>query len=133
MTLRTTMAVPAIALALLLAPALAGCGLVESAVDGATGGSVSVGGELPKGWPDEVPVVARYLGGELRQRRTGLGWRSLTDLPAPAAEPTLEVLAVDAAFGTMAATLFWVAPIVLVIPWRYVLGQLARARGDRWR
>jgi hypothetical protein len=37
------------------------------------------------------------------------------------------------AFGTMAATLFWVAPIVLVIPWRYVLGQLVRARGDRWR
>ncbi|WP_129338160.1 ATP-dependent DNA ligase [Cellulomonas endophytica] len=59
-------------------------------------------GLLRRTAPDEVPVVARYLGGELRQRRTGLGWRSLTDLPAPAAEPTLEVLAVDAAFGTMA-------------------------------
>ncbi|MBX9247145.1 ATP-dependent DNA ligase [Actinotalea ferrariae] len=52
--------------------------------------------------PDEVPVVARYLGGELRQRRTGLGWRSLTTLPEPAAEPSLEVVAVDAAFERMA-------------------------------
>ena len=50
---------------------------------------------------DEVPVVARYLGGSLRQRRTGLGWRSLTSLPAPAPEPTLDVLAVDAAFERM--------------------------------
>ena len=24
--------------------------------------------------PQDVPVVARYLAGELRQRRTGLGW-----------------------------------------------------------
>jgi DNA ligase-1 len=52
--------------------------------------------------PDEVPVVARYLGGQLRQRRTGLGWRSLRTLPDPAADPTLDVLAVDAAFERMA-------------------------------
>lgn len=52
--------------------------------------------------PDEVPVVARYLAGELRQRRTGLGWRSLRDLPSPAAEATLDVLAVDATFERMA-------------------------------
>jgi DNA ligase-1 len=51
--------------------------------------------------PDEVPVVARYLGGELRQRRTGLGWRSLATLPEPADEPTLGVLDVDAAFERM--------------------------------
>ena len=52
--------------------------------------------------PDEVPVVARYLGGELRQRRTGLGWRSLATLPGPADQPSLEVLAVDATFEEMA-------------------------------
>ena len=52
---------------------------------------------------DEVPVVARYLGGELRQRRTGLGWRSLASLPDPAGAPTLEVLDVDARFEHMAA------------------------------
>ncbi|EYR63581.1 DNA ligase [Actinotalea ferrariae CF5-4] len=50
----------------------------------------------------EVAVVARYLSGELRQRRTGLGWRSLAVLPDPAAEPSLEVTAVDAAFERMA-------------------------------
>ena len=51
---------------------------------------------------EDVPVVARYLAGELRQRRTGLGWRSLAAQPAPATEPTLEVLAVDAVFEQMA-------------------------------
>lgn len=53
--------------------------------------------------PADVPVVARYLGGELRQRRTGLGWRSLASLPGPADVPTLTVLDVDAAFAQMAA------------------------------
>lgn len=52
--------------------------------------------------PDDVPVVARYLGGELRQRRTGLGWRSLQTLPPAAAEPSLTVREVDAAFERMA-------------------------------
>lgn len=57
---------------------------------------------LRRATPDELPVVARYLGGELRQRRTGLGWRSLAAMPPPAAEPSLDVLAVDAAFARMA-------------------------------
>jgi len=52
--------------------------------------------------PADVEVVSRYLGGELRQRRTGLGWRSLTALPEPAAAATLSVAAVDAAFEQMA-------------------------------
>ncbi|GIG21330.1 DNA ligase B [Cellulomonas chitinilytica] len=51
--------------------------------------------------PEDVAVVSRYLGGELRQRRTGLGWRSLTSLPGPAASPTLAVADVDAAFERM--------------------------------
>jgi DNA ligase-1 len=58
---------------------------------------------LRRAEPAEVPVVARYLAGELRQRRTGLGWRSLQQLPEPAAAPALGVLAVDAAFERMAA------------------------------
>ena len=58
---------------------------------------------LRRATPDEVPVVARYLAGELRQRRTGLGWRSLTAMPAPAATSTLDVRAVDATFERMAA------------------------------
>ena len=52
--------------------------------------------------PDAVAVVSRYLGGELRQRRTGLGWRSLTGMPGPAAAPSLTVEEVDAAFAHMA-------------------------------
>ncbi len=58
---------------------------------------------LRRAAPAEIPVVARYLAGELRQRRTGLGWRSLASLPGPAAEPSLEVLAVDATFEELAA------------------------------
>ncbi|MFP5253257.1 MAG: ATP-dependent DNA ligase [Actinomycetes bacterium] len=50
----------------------------------------------------EVAVITSYLAGALRQRRTGLGWRSLTSLPQPAAEPSLTVLEVDAAFEEMA-------------------------------
>ncbi len=51
----------------------------------------------------EVEVATSYLSGALRQRRTGLGWRSLTSLPDPADEPTLTVLGVDADFEEMSA------------------------------
>ncbi len=44
-----------------------------------------------------VEVVASYLAGAPRQRRTGLRWRGLSALPAPATEETLTVLEVDAA------------------------------------
>jgi DNA ligase-1 len=53
--------------------------------------------------PDEVVTVAAYLAGTLRQRRTGLGWRSLQSLPDPAADATLEVAEVHEAFETIAA------------------------------
>ena len=53
--------------------------------------------------PDEVAVVVAYLSGELPQRRTGVGYRSLADLPGPAAEATLETLDVDATFSRIAA------------------------------
>jgi hypothetical protein len=43
--------------ALALAPALAGCSVVESVVEGATGGDVQIGGpSIPDGFPAEVPV-----------------------------------------------------------------------------
>ncbi|QJW35255.1 ATP-dependent DNA ligase [Cellulosimicrobium protaetiae] len=51
---------------------------------------------------DEVEIAVAYLAGELRQRRTGLGWRSLRDLPTPAEEPSLTLTTVDAAFARMA-------------------------------
>lgn len=57
---------------------------------------------LRRAGPDEVAVVSSYLTGELRQRRTGVGWKSLQGLPVPAVEPTLTVLEVDAAFAALA-------------------------------
>src|SRR3954452_2322923 len=47
--------------------------------------------------PVEVPIVAGWLSGQPRQRRTGLGWASLRDLPPSAEQATLNVLEVDAA------------------------------------
>ena len=52
--------------------------------------------------PDDVAVAARYLAGELRQRRTGLGWRSLATLPPPAEVASLTLTGVDAVFEEMA-------------------------------
>lgn len=57
---------------------------------------------LAQASPTEVAVVASWLAGSLRQRRTGVGWRSLSHLPAFAPTATLEVVDVDAAFEEMA-------------------------------
>ncbi|MEP7089294.1 MAG: ATP-dependent DNA ligase [Nocardioidaceae bacterium] len=51
--------------------------------------------------PDEVETVTAYLSGVLRQRRTGLGWRSLSDLPRPATTSTLTVGEVHHAFAEL--------------------------------
>ncbi|PUB32171.1 DNA ligase-1 [Promicromonospora sp. AC04] len=50
-----------------------------------------------------IEIVVAYLAGELRQRRTGLGYAALRDLPPPATTATLTVRDVDAAFASMAA------------------------------
>jgi DNA ligase-1 len=50
----------------------------------------------------EVEPGVAYLSGELRQRRTGVGWAALRDLPAPAEHPELEVGDVDAALEHVA-------------------------------
>jgi DNA ligase-1 len=46
--------------------------------------------------PDEIDLAATYLSGTLQQRRTGVGWRGLADLPAPASEPALSLTDVNA-------------------------------------
>jgi DNA ligase-1 len=51
----------------------------------------------------DVPTVTAYLAGALRQRRTGLGWRSLRDVPAPADAPTLTVSEVHETFEHLAS------------------------------
>src|SRR3954451_16408301 len=53
--------------------------------------------------PVEVPIVAGGPAGQPRQRRTGLGWASVRDLPPPAPTATLTVLEVDAALDEAAA------------------------------
>ncbi len=49
--------------------------------------------------PEEVAAGVAFLSGELRQRQIGVGWAALRELPAPAAEPSLSVAEVDAAFA----------------------------------
>ncbi|HEX3931584.1 MAG TPA: ATP-dependent DNA ligase [Nocardioides sp.] len=51
---------------------------------------------------DELPVVTAYVGGAIRQRRTGVGWRGLSTLPEPAAEASVSVLEVDESLGRLA-------------------------------
>jgi DNA ligase 1 len=48
--------------------------------------------------PDEVEVVVFYLAGELRQRRAGVGYAALRDLPGPSETASLGVSEVDQAF-----------------------------------
>src|SRR5205807_1625555 len=55
--------------------------------------------------PGEVPIVAGWLTGQPRQRRTGIGWASLREMPPPAEHATLTVLGVDAALDEAAAAL----------------------------
>ncbi|GAA4365641.1 ATP-dependent DNA ligase [Nocardioides caricicola] len=58
---------------------------------------------LARAAPDEVETVTAYVGGALRQRRTGLGWRGLATLPDPAASSTLSVAEVHEAFERLSA------------------------------
>src|SRR3989440_1118945 len=53
--------------------------------------------------PDELEAGAAYLAGELRQRQIGVGWATVRETPAPAAEPTLTVAEVDAALAAIGA------------------------------
>jgi ATP-dependent DNA ligase I len=48
--------------------------------------------------PEQVPAAVAWLSGELTQRQIGVGWAALRDHPPPAAEATLTVADVQAAF-----------------------------------
>ncbi|WP_110183315.1 ATP-dependent DNA ligase [Nocardioides solisilvae] len=56
---------------------------------------------LAEATPDEAEVVAAYLSGRVLQRRTGVGWRSLATLPAPADSPGLTVREVHEALDAL--------------------------------
>ena len=71
----------------------------------ARGGKVQALAELLRqATPDEVPAVVAYLSGDLLQRQIGVGWASLRDLPAPAAEPSLTVDEVHEALDAIGRT-----------------------------
>jgi DNA ligase-1 len=53
--------------------------------------------------PGEIAAGVAFLSGELRQRRTGVGWAALRALPPAAMEPSLQVAEVDDAFARIAA------------------------------
>jgi ATP-dependent DNA ligase I len=53
---------------------------------------------LARADPAEAAAAVAFLSGELRQRQIGVGWATLREVPPPAAEPTLRVAEVDAAF-----------------------------------
>ncbi|HET8758454.1 MAG TPA: ATP-dependent DNA ligase [Solirubrobacteraceae bacterium] len=53
--------------------------------------------------PGETPAAVAWLSGELTQRQIGVGWATLRDHPPPAAEPTLTVAEVEAAFSHIGA------------------------------
>ena len=48
--------------------------------------------------PELVAVVVAWLSGDLPQRQIGVGWAALRTLPTAAAEPSLTVAGVHAAF-----------------------------------
>jgi ATP-dependent DNA ligase I len=58
---------------------------------------------LSRAGAGEVPVAVSYLSGELRQRKTGLGYAALRDRPLAAETPTLQLTQVDTAFEGIAA------------------------------
>lgn len=53
--------------------------------------------------PEEVPLVASYLAGVLPQRRIGVGWRGLRDVPEPADMASVTVSELDDALSAVAA------------------------------
>ena len=80
---------------------LAAASAAVGATASRTGKVAALADALRAAGPDEVGLAVRYLSGELRQRRTGLGPRSLADLPPAAASPSLTVPEVDAAFAAL--------------------------------
>lgn len=51
---------------------------------------------------DEIEIAVAYLSGDLRQRRTGVGWATLRDLPSPSEKSNLTLADVDAALERVA-------------------------------
>jgi len=74
-----------------------------SATRSRTAKVATLSGVLAAAAPDEVGTATAYLSGVLPQRRVGVSWRSLADLPDPATEPSLTVAEVDERLTALAA------------------------------
>jgi DNA ligase-1 len=61
-----------------------------------------IAGALREADPAEVAPLVAYLAGDLPQRRTGVGWASLRDLPPPAERATLTITEVDRLLAAIA-------------------------------
>ncbi|HEY6933877.1 MAG TPA: ATP-dependent DNA ligase [Marmoricola sp.] len=61
-----------------------------------------IAGLLRETPPDELEIATAYLSGVLVQRRTGVGWRGLAELPPPADEPHLELVDIHRALDRLA-------------------------------
>jgi DNA ligase 1 len=57
----------------------------------------AIAARLREAPPEELSLAVTYLSGDLRQRRSGLGWASLRDLPDPSPVPSLQLTEVDEA------------------------------------
>ena len=62
-----------------------------------------LGAALRELGPGEIEPGVAFLSGELRQRRTGVGWATLRDVASPAGQPSLSVDEVDQAFERISA------------------------------
>ncbi|WP_394552572.1 hypothetical protein ACDF64_17240 [Agromyces sp. MMS24-JH15] len=67
---------------------------VEGAVEGATGGDVQIGGDLPEGFPTEVPLVDGEI---VAAAGTGDGW--VVTIRTDAADPVGDAVAALEAAG----------------------------------
>lgn len=76
---------------------------------------------------DDIQIAVAYLSGELRQRRTGLGWAAVSSMPDAAGEPTLELAEVDAELDRIAAL---TGPGSSTARAQRLAGLLSRARLD---
>jgi len=63
----------------------------------------ALAGLLARVEPAEVAPAVAFLSGRLTQRQIGVGWAQLRDPPPPAAQPSLTVAEVDAAFAAVGA------------------------------
>ncbi len=80
---------------------LAGVSAAVTATSSRTAKTEAIAALLAGAAPEEVGPAVAFLSGRLVQRQIGVGWAQLRDLPPPAAEPSLTVAEVDAAFAAV--------------------------------